>query len=280
MFGTITWVIGFAAALLAFIFVKLADFDLHKAVISLSAIVISISIAGVAICLFALVALWESAKHIKNNWISADKCKDDIEGISEIVSSEKRDKGMPIWWQLGILVFLFIAAFILIGGIGVWPNWCPAPLSNKFQELPKRSVDTADLVNKLSADWMNQIPKIMEDLDTRRSAAQQATAAANAAGSPFADLEHRVQKPEQTTPKLEEWFAFLESSTAKQSYLSRSQWKKIQLSLAALGFYPGPIDGRPGAITVNAIREYQKWRSDHPDVTGTLTDNQVDDLLK
>jgi len=86
-----------------------------------------------------------------------------------------------------------------------------------------------------------------------------------------ADLEQRTQKQEQTTPK---------QSTTTQGNLSRCQWKKIQRSLTAQGFNPGRIDGRPGPITVNAIREYQKQRSDHPDVTGTLTDNQVDDLLK
>jgi peptidoglycan hydrolase-like protein with peptidoglycan-binding domain len=94
------------------------------------------------------------------------------------------------------------------------------------------------------------------------------------------DLRGRLVRVEELVANIEQRMQRQEQSTTTQGNLSRSQWKKIQSSLTAQGFNPGSIDGRPCPNTVNAIREYQKQRSDHPDVTGTLTDIQVDDLLK
>ena len=53
MFNTITWVIGFAAALLGFIFAKITDFDISKSKIPLPLLMILLSIAGLVICLYA-----------------------------------------------------------------------------------------------------------------------------------------------------------------------------------------------------------------------------------
>lgn len=122
MFNTITWIIGFAAALLAFIFANLTDYDSSKAAISLSMLVILASIAGLVICLYAFFALGESAKHINNNWDNADRCFHNIAGLREIVfpeGEEKKESVVKIWNQLRIVVFLFSAAFV---GILVWAS--------------------------------------------------------------------------------------------------------------------------------------------------------------
>ena len=117
LFKTITWVIGFAAALLAFVFANLVDFDAANASLSFSMLMLSVSGAGLAICVFAFFAIGESAKHIKNNWDYADRCMNQIKGLKKIVlSKEAQEKAspMPIWKQLGIVVFLFFVAFIFI----------------------------------------------------------------------------------------------------------------------------------------------------------------------
>jgi len=118
MFNTITWVIGFAAALLGFIFAKITDFDTSKALIPLPLLMILLSIAGLVICLYAFFALGESAKHIDKNWTSAKRCMKEIEGLGKLIIS-KESKIMRIWNQLRIVVLLFLASFatILIWGI-------------------------------------------------------------------------------------------------------------------------------------------------------------------
>jgi hypothetical protein len=124
---------------------------------------------------------------------------------------------------------------------------------------------------KLTPDLVDQIPKIRENLDAVASATQRMTNAANEAGMALAVIEEDRKRGAVTV---------VTSKQTMQCQLTQKQWKKIQSSLRAQGFNSGGIDGLPGPRTVNAIREYQKQRSDHPDVTGTLTDNQVGDLLK
>ena len=112
MFNTTTWVIGFASALLCFIFVNLAKFESTKAVVSLSTLITVVSIAGLAICLYAFFALGESAKHIRNNWEYANHCKSQIEGMEEIFKAGGNNKVGKIWNQLRIIVAIFTIAFI------------------------------------------------------------------------------------------------------------------------------------------------------------------------
>lgn len=118
MFNTITWIIGFAAALLGFIFSNLMNFDSSKAEISLSTFVMLASGSGLVICLYAFLALSESAKHIKKNWNYADQCLNSIDGLSNIISPNEgknnKDKIMKIWNQLRIVVLFFTAAFIVV----------------------------------------------------------------------------------------------------------------------------------------------------------------------
>jgi Co/Zn/Cd efflux system component len=135
MFNTITWIVGFAAALLAFIFSKVTNYETLKAVVPLSTLMIVVSVAGLAICQYAFFALRESAKHIKSNWDRADECLKVIKGLGEIISpneikkkkksyikkkaNKKINKKNEIWDQLGIVIKFFVIAFaiILIWGV-------------------------------------------------------------------------------------------------------------------------------------------------------------------
>jgi hypothetical protein len=123
MFNTITWLIGFAAALLAFTFAKLTDFNLDNAAVSLPFLMVLTSSAGLVICLYAYFALGESAKHIKNNWRYADKCLNELKELENIVIPKRtQSRVVAIWKQLAIVVSLFLAAFIaiLIWAITEW----------------------------------------------------------------------------------------------------------------------------------------------------------------
>lgn len=117
MFNTITWIVGFAAALLGFLFTKLTDFESANAEITLPKLMILVSMAGLVICLYAFFVLSESAKHIRNNWHYADCCLKKIEGLDKIVFSrraETKDNLVKIWNQLQIVVSLFLAAFVAV----------------------------------------------------------------------------------------------------------------------------------------------------------------------
>jgi uncharacterized membrane protein YeaQ/YmgE (transglycosylase-associated protein family) len=131
MFNTITWILGFAAALLGFIFAKLGASYPPTASVTLPFLVFSVSGAGILLCVYALFALRESARHIENNWRLADAHLERIPELKAIVyprygtnatkpkSNEevkKRNQPMKIWNQLCIIVVLFLSAFALIIG--------------------------------------------------------------------------------------------------------------------------------------------------------------------
>ncbi len=116
MFNIITWILGFAAAILGFIFVNLAKDKAKNPTMTLEELILYASLSGGALCIYAFMALGESAKHIYNNWTFADNCKNEIEGLSEILSTDTKDtkKTIKIWNQLRIIVGLFSASFLLI----------------------------------------------------------------------------------------------------------------------------------------------------------------------
>jgi len=122
MFKTITWIMGFASALLGFIFLILTDYDCSKASISPRTLVLSLSTAGLVICLYAFLSIAESAKHIKSNWEYANNCYSNINNFHNIVTLKANiDKPnilknwlSKIWNQLGIIVALFSLGFAVV----------------------------------------------------------------------------------------------------------------------------------------------------------------------
>ena len=154
MFKTLTWSMGFAAALLGFIFAKLADFDssvssiisANTKLLPLPWLVMSIAAAGVVVCCYSWLILFESGKHIRKNWDNADKFLVQMPDLAEIVKGHFGEEGkfrketlkdgtlepvkekekwlqrqwarlekvMPIWNQLFIVVALFMIAFFVL----------------------------------------------------------------------------------------------------------------------------------------------------------------------
>jgi hypothetical protein len=116
MFKTLTWTVGFAAALLGFIFVNLTSYDKLKATVALSGLVFVAAAAGLVICLYSWFMLSESGKHIQANWERADRCGLHVEDLGRIIHGdfEKNRKTMKIWNQLRIIVALFAIAFSAI----------------------------------------------------------------------------------------------------------------------------------------------------------------------
>ena len=116
MFKTLTWTVGFAAALLGFVFVALTNYDATKAKVALPLVVVAAAAAGLVICLYSWFMLSESAKHIQGNWDRADRCGEHVHDLEAIVRGDgkKERKAMKIWNQLRIIVALFAIAFTAI----------------------------------------------------------------------------------------------------------------------------------------------------------------------
>ena len=117
MFSTVTWTIGFAAALLGFIFFNLVEFDSTKAKLPLSMLVGVSAAAGIVICLYSCFIIFESARHIERNWDRAKRCATKVENLEQIILTATRKTGaMNSWNQLLIIVALFAIAFIAVLG--------------------------------------------------------------------------------------------------------------------------------------------------------------------
>ena len=117
MFNTITWILGFAAVILGFIFTNLAKDEATNPKLTLEELMLFASLAGGVLCMYAFFALGESAKHINNNWVFAENCKNKIKGLNELLStniSKDRENNIKIWNQLRIIVGLFSGAFLII----------------------------------------------------------------------------------------------------------------------------------------------------------------------
>lgn len=136
MFKTLTWTVGFAAALLGLIFANLINYDRQKAVVPLCSLVIVFSIAGLVICLYSYFMLHESGSHIQRNWNRANTFKKKIANLDALLQADNQgDSGTTgfmkrvrewwskIWNQLKIIVFLFAVAFAgtFIWSIVYWP---------------------------------------------------------------------------------------------------------------------------------------------------------------
>src|SRR5262245_45363913 len=131
MFQTVTWTIGFAAALLGFLAVKLTDFDESKAAVAVFWLILITAVAGLFICAYSCFAIHEAGRHIEENWQSAKRCKGQMGKqlqermqLQEILppaaakgeTEEKKKKFWYIWRQLYVIVALFAIAFVVVLG--------------------------------------------------------------------------------------------------------------------------------------------------------------------
>lgn len=124
MFQTVTWVIGFAVALLGFCYGKFIEFENGEMVILGRWLGVGCCLVGLVLCGYAWILLREYGKHIQRNWDRADRCKAEIGGLERLIFGKKllgRDgkrtestlKLRNIWDQ--ILVFVGLLALVLVG---------------------------------------------------------------------------------------------------------------------------------------------------------------------
>ena len=119
MFKSVTWIVGFAAAMLGFTTVTFLDLEAETIQFHHPALGVASCAIGVLLCVYALVLLSEFATHIRANWARAEECKAHVDGLDAVIHTSRlpqkhRQIGM-IWQRMTLIVWLFIAAFVVEG---------------------------------------------------------------------------------------------------------------------------------------------------------------------
>jgi hypothetical protein len=121
MLGLITWVLGFAAAVLGFAVSNTLDFD-SSGVVKKPMLLIILSITGGSLTWYADIIIREFAEHINRNFDRADHARGGNRSLEEILaSSEGRTQPMPtICRSVRRMVIMFGVAFVagLASGLG------------------------------------------------------------------------------------------------------------------------------------------------------------------
>ena len=116
MFESVTWIIGFAAAVLGFVLAEFIDLNDSNMVINHRGLAILFCAVGIVFCIYALFLLGEFAAHIQGNWDRANECEKQVEGLTSIIRASKQGpKWGQIWHKVGLIVSLFILAFVIVG---------------------------------------------------------------------------------------------------------------------------------------------------------------------
>jgi hypothetical protein len=114
MFNSVTWAVGFAAAVMSLAATTLIDFGGSALHLKHPILVLAAAIVGLILCAYALILISESAGHIRRNWARAQRCKDNVEGLNSLFEAQG-PRTLQVWRQIVIVVGLFITGFTGIG---------------------------------------------------------------------------------------------------------------------------------------------------------------------
>jgi hypothetical protein len=121
MFASVTWVLGFAAGVLGFAVSTFADFEGGAVTVKHPQAGVVASLAGIALCGYALFLLYDAAHHIGRNWERAGECQRKVAGLSEVIKAGRVSAPrLKVWYQIGIVVVLFLMAHV--AAIAFWLN--------------------------------------------------------------------------------------------------------------------------------------------------------------
>src|SRR5262245_37962814 len=107
MFASVTWVLGFAAAVLGFAVSTFADFEGGVVLVKHPQAGIVSSFAGIALCAYALFLVYDAAHHIGRNWDRAGECQGKVTGLTAVIKVGRGSAPrLKVWYQTGIVVVL------------------------------------------------------------------------------------------------------------------------------------------------------------------------------
>ncbi len=121
MFNSVTWALGFSAAVFGFIFTQLFDMSgLTLSYLDLKSpiAVVFASLVGLLLCAYSVILVFESKKHILRNWDRATRCKRELYGLGPIFRNQESDaeggRSGPlhyVWNQVLTVIVFFAAGF-------------------------------------------------------------------------------------------------------------------------------------------------------------------------
>jgi hypothetical protein len=124
MFHSVTWSIGFAAAVFGFIITT--RLDLSKWRFTAPESVAGASFLGFLLCVYSLILVEESRKHILSNWDRAKCCKSQIIGLDAILDCVPPESKSPerkssdenpmryVWNQVFCVIDVFTVLFVVL----------------------------------------------------------------------------------------------------------------------------------------------------------------------
>jgi len=125
MFQIVTWVIGFAVAILSFILATFVDTSQSAFIIKERLLAVLLCLAGLVLCGYAGLILAHYARHIEQNWGRSDECAKVIEGLSDLTKGQPEEQRtrwlvllrwkLRIWSIVGIVVAFVAVAFVAVG---------------------------------------------------------------------------------------------------------------------------------------------------------------------
>ena len=115
LFGSVTWILGFAAAIMGFTVVTFFDLSAAPARIKFPWLGMIACFVGVLHCVYALLLLYDGANHIRGNWDRANKCADHVEDLPAFtLGSRKRRSFGKVWLHMGGVVAVLLIGFIVL----------------------------------------------------------------------------------------------------------------------------------------------------------------------
>ena len=115
MFERVTWIIGFAAAVLGFTFDKFADLNSDALTPGQKLLAVGLCGVGLVLCAYAGLVLAEYARHIERNWARSKRCRGHLNGLLEVIKGDPpagNSDGSKTFRQVGIFIILFALAFV------------------------------------------------------------------------------------------------------------------------------------------------------------------------
>jgi hypothetical protein len=114
LFASVTWIIGFAAAVLGFVIVTFLDLTKEPLKIKFPWLAMLFCVVGCALCVYALLLLYDGANHIRANWKRADECEEHVKDLPRLAMGTVKRRTGKVWQHMSVVVGGFLIIFVAL----------------------------------------------------------------------------------------------------------------------------------------------------------------------